>query len=264
MQLRRCHAHIAIRSVVRSFSERRALLRENVVTAPLPARPDQFVEFYLRDRYAVSHDDGPVVEAPEAVVVGPQSYRRTRLFMAGDIHVFTIGFQPGGFHALFGVPMPELVNQGIPIHDVMGTAAVALRDGIMRADDFDARVAIVQRWIRQRMDVAPPVDRVARLAALLQRSGGRVRIDALGRRSRLSDRQFTRRFETQVGLTPKLFARTVRFNAVLTAKAESPGRSWTGLVHAAGYADQAHFVRDCRAFAGDAPGDFFPEWVRGR
>ncbi len=91
-----------------------------------------------------------------------------------------------------------------------------------------------------------------------------MRIDALGRRSRLSDRQFTRRFETQVGLTPKLFARTVRFNAVLTAKAESPGRSWTGLVHAAGYADQAHFVRDCRAFAGDAPGDFFPEWVRGR
>ena len=167
MQLRRCHAHIALRSVVRSFSERRALLGDSVVTAPLPARPDQFVEFYLRDRYAVSHDDGPVVEAPEAVVVGPQSYRRTRLFMAGDIHVCTIGFQPGGFHALFGVPMPELVNQGMPIHDVRGTAAAALRDGIMRADDFDARVAIVQRWVRQRMDVAPPVDRVARLAALL-------------------------------------------------------------------------------------------------
>jgi len=36
------------------------------------------------------------------------------------------------------------------------------------------------------------------------------------------------------------------------------------LVHDAGYADQAHFVRDCRALAGGPPASFFAEWARGR
>jgi AraC-like DNA-binding protein len=254
----------AVRTVVRSFGERRAELGRDVVTAPLPARPDQFIEIYLRDRYGVSHDDGPVAMAPEVVVVGPQSYRSTRLFMGGDIDVFTIRFQPGGFHALFGAPMVALVDQGVSASDVIGPPAGGLRDAVMLAGDFETRVAAARRWILQSMEASRPVDEVCRLAAVLWRSGGRLRIDALARRAGLSDRQFTRRFEQQVGLTPKLFARTVRFNAVLSARAGPRRASWTELIHRGGYADQAHFIRDCHALAGSAPNDFFPEWSRGR
>ena len=257
-------AAAALRSVVQSFSERRAALGHEIVTAPLPARPDQFIEFYLRDHYAVSHDDAPPSEAPEMVVVGPQSYRRTRLFLSGDLHVFTIRFQPAGFHTLFGVPMPTLTNEGVPAADVLGDAAAGLRNAVLAAPDFNARIAVAQSWIAAHLDRAPPVDHVARTATLLHRSGGRFPIQALAGRAGLSHRQFTRRFETQVGLTPKLFARTVRLNAVLDAKARAPGTAWTELVHAAGYADQAHFVRDCRALAGDAPRDFLREWLPGR
>jgi AraC-like DNA-binding protein len=253
-----------LRSVLLSFAERRAMLGADVVTAPLPARPDQFIEFYLRDRYAVSHDGGPANLAPETVIVGPQSYRRTRLIMSGNLRVFTIRFQPGGFNALFGVPMRALVNEGVPADDVLGGAAKRLRDGIMSAPDFEARIATAQRWVAECLAVAPPVDQVAWSAAALHRSGGQLSIRPLARRAGLSDRQFTRRFETQVGLTPKLFARTVRLNALLDAKARSPNVAWTELAHRAGYADQAHFVRDCRALAGDAPRAFFAEWMPGR
>lgn len=126
-------AAASLRSVVKSFAERRARFGVNVVTAPLPGRPDQFVEFYLEDRYQISHDDGPATAAPEAVIVGPQSYRRTRLIISGSIHVFTIRFQPGGFHALFGIPMTSLVNEGVSIGDVIGETAVGLRDAVMAA-----------------------------------------------------------------------------------------------------------------------------------
>jgi AraC-like DNA-binding protein len=253
-----------LNSVVLSFSERRAVLGAGIVTAPLPARPDQFIEFYLRDPYAVSHDDGPAQLAPEVVIVGPQSYRRARLFLSGTMHVFTIRFQPGGFNALFGISMTALVNEGVPAADVLGRAATSLRDNIMSAPDFDTRVAAAQRWIAGHLEVASPVNQVARMAAVLHRSGGQLSIQTLARHAELSGRQFTRRFETQVGLTPKLFARTVRLNTVLQSKARSPGVTWTELVHRAGYADQAHFVRDCRALAGSPPRDFFAEWMPGQ
>ena len=264
MIVRQQSAIRSLRSVVRSFSERRVNLGDGVVTAPLPARPDQFIEFYLQDPYRVSHDDGIAAAAPEAVIVGPQSYRRTRLFLSGSLHVFTIRFQPGGFHALFGIPMTVLVNEGVPSGDVLGAAAADLYGAVMFARGFDERVAAVQIWLGRRLEMSCPVDLVGRLAAVLQRSGGRLPVRVLAERAELSDRQFTRRFETQVGLTPKLFARTVRLNAVLDAKASTPSMSWTTLVHGAGYADQAHFVRDCRALTGNAPANFFADWAPGR
>lgn len=144
MKIQRRFADAAVRSVVRSFAERSAILAERVVVAPLPARPDQFMEFYLQDRYAVSRDDGPLALAPETVIVGPQGNRRMRLSLSGNIQVFTIGFQPGGFHALFGAPMNELVDQGVVASDVIGPAASALRDLITFAPDFDARVTAAE------------------------------------------------------------------------------------------------------------------------
>lgn len=219
---------------------------------------------YLEDRYQVSHDDGPATTAPGAVIGGPQSYRRARLILSGSIHVFTIRSQPGGFHAVFGIPMTSLVNEGVSIGDVIGETAIGLRDAVMAAQNFDERVAAAQKWVGGWFETSSHIDRVAHSAAILQRSGGRLLIRALARHADLSDRQFTRRFEQQVGLTPKLFARTVRLNAVFDAKACAPLTTWTELVHRAGDADQAHFVRDCRALAGSAPADFFAEWPLGR
>ena len=160
--------------------------------------------------------------------------------------------------------MRELVDGGIPAGDVLGPMATGLRDAVLRARSFPERAEAAQRWIMARVDQVPPVDRIARLAELIERAHGRLRIEALARYAGLSDRQFTRRFEAQVGLQPKLFQRTVRFNAVLTAKANAPEAAWGLLVHGAGYADQSHFIRDCHALAGGPPKAFFAEWVKGR
>lgn len=249
-----------IRPIVRSFAERRILLNDQDVAVPLPARADQFIEIYLNDRYRVSHNLQPAGLLPEMVIVGPHHYRETRLYLGGDIHVFTIRFQPGGLHTLYGLPMTDLVNQGAPAPDVIGTGADRLRDAVRQASDFDARVAAAGRWVVEEMENARPLDPVSNSAQLLARTRGQLRIDMLARRTGLSKRQFTRRFTSQVGLPPKLYARITRFNGVLAAKAASPQMSWTDLAHDAGYADQAHLIRDSQALAGGAPSDFFPRW----
>lgn len=263
MQLRSRMASTQISSVVRSFGERRAVLNDAVVTKPLPARPDQFIEIYIADRYGVSHDEQALHAAPELVVVGPQSYRRTRLFMSGEINVFTIRFQPAGFHAVFGIDMAKLVDEGVVAADVVGAAAGRLRDAVLAAADFETRVLAAERWVYDHLAHAKPLDAVAHSAWVLARAGGRIRIDTLARRAGLGERQYTRRFTAQVGLSPKLYARTIRFNAVLSAKEVNPAAAWTDLVHDAGYADQAHFIRDSHAFSGSTPSRFFAEWSSG-
>ena len=87
-----------------------------------------------------------------------------------------------------------------------------------------------------------------------------ARIDSLVERSGLSPRHCQRRFAAQVGLSPKLYARTIRFDAALTAHRNDPVRPWTEIVHEAGYFDQAHFVRECHALVGVAPSHFIGDW----
>ena len=61
-------------------------------------------------------------------------------------------------------------------------------------------------------------------------------------------------------MTPKLFARTIRFDRALIARRNAPGRPWTDIIHELGYFDQAHFIRECRAFTGLPPGRLVGDW----
>ena len=259
MDVRRALPHPALRGIVRSFGERRGSIGSAVLTWPLPARPHQIIDIYLAEPFRLRIDNGSLQTAPETVVVGPQGSRRIQLHMPREIHLFNIHFQPAGLNRLAGIDMTLLVNAGIAARDVLGRHATRLDDAIRLAPDFAARVAAAERWIGSMLDdgTKDPIDAASRL---LIASGGRARIDAIVERSGLSARHFQRRFSAQVGLSPKLYARTIRFDAAFSAHRREPAKSWTRIVHEAGYFDQAHFVRECRALVGMAPSELIDDW----
>jgi AraC-like DNA-binding protein len=131
---------------------------------------------------------------------------------------------------------------------------------VLSAADFPTRVAAAEQCISKMLDGCPPIDGIDRASRLLVATRGRARIDTLAEGAGLGPRQFRRQFTRQVGLSPKLYARTVRFEAALTARRRAPARSWTDIVHEAGYFDQAHFVRECRALTGAPPSHFIDDW----
>jgi AraC-like DNA-binding protein len=46
----------------------------------------------------------------------------------------------------------------------------------------------------------------------------------------------------------------------LLARRHAPGRPWTDIIHELGYFDQAHFIRECHAFAGSPPSSLVGDW----
>ncbi|NOJ47808.1 helix-turn-helix transcriptional regulator [Bradyrhizobium archetypum] len=260
MDVRRRTPHNALRSIVRSFEERRGTLGPEGLTWPLTARPHQIIDIYLGDPFRLRIDGGPLQTAAETVVVGPQGSRRIQLYMSGEVHIFNILLQPAALNRLVGLDMTSLVNEGIPARDVLGKSAVLLSGAVRSASDFDARVAAAERWFGMMQDDSPAQDGIDYTSRLLLASRGRVRIDQLVKQSGLSARQFQRRFTVQVGLSPKLYARTVRFDAALTAHRNEPSKPWTGIIHSAGYFDQAHFIRECHGLVGVAPSQLVGDW----
>ena len=260
MDIKRALPRPELRSVVRSFEERRADLGSSVLAWPVAARPHQILNIHLAQSYQVRIDGGPWKTSPEIGVVGPQTYRRAHVQLSGQIHVFNILFQPTGLNRLVEINMTSLVNQDPAASDVLGKSAVALGDAVRSAPDFHLRVAAAERWVGMMLEKRGPDGPIGLASRRMIAVHGRARIEDLVRKSGLSASQFQRRFAAQVGMTPKLFARTIRFDRALVARRNAPNRPWTEIIHELGYFDQAHFIRECHAFAGLPPSSLVGDW----
>lgn len=264
MDVKRAVPHPELRSVVRSFVEISEDWGSTERTWPVAARPHQMLQFHLAEPYRVSHDNGPASVLPRTYVSGPTTYQRAQINELGRIHVFNILFHPTGLNRLAGINMASLLNDAAAASDVLGKSALALDNSVRLAPDFPSRVAAVERWVAMMLEKREPDVAIERTSRLLMAARGCVRIDNLVRRSGLSASQFQRRFASEVGMTPKLFARTIRFDAAMAAHHNAPDRSWTDIVHDLGYFDQAHFIGECRAFAGVLPSGLVGDWENSR
>jgi AraC-like DNA-binding protein len=250
----------ALRSLVRSFEERRAMLGARVLAFPLIARPHQIIDIYLGDPLRVCVDGGRLETAPESVVVGPQASRRIHIYASGQVHIFNILLQPAALHRLVGIDMTSLINEGIAARDVLGRYAPLLDDAVRSAHDFASRIAAAENWFGMMLERSAADDEIGEASRRLLIARGNLRIDTLVNQSGLSPRQFQRSFTAQVGLSPKLYARTARFDHALTAHRNEPAKPWTNIIHGAGYYDQAHFIRECHALVGLPPSQFIGDW----
>ena len=79
-------------------------------------------------------------------------------------------------------------------------------------------------------------------------------IERLRRELGCSRRHLSARFREEIGLTPKAFARILRFQR--TVGLLDGGADLAGVALACGFADQPHFTREFRALAGRTPTEF--------
>jgi AraC-like DNA-binding protein len=253
MKLNTAAPVMALRDNVRLFEQREADIEGDVVF-PVAARPHQFLEFYLQGKYFVESCDSHARDVvPRAVVVGPSTYRRVDLVLNGRLDVFTIQFQPSGFHQLFGVPMPELTDQALEARSVLGSSFCAFERRLADAPSFSDRVRLATNFLLEQGVGRRKPDIVSRLANDILESRGALRLREATERGGVGLRQLERRFRDTVGVTPTRYARIVRFDAASEAKAHLNERAWTDIAHDLGYYDQMHMVHDFRMLAGESP-----------
>lgn len=170
--------------------------------------------------------------------------------------LLSIRFRPGGAHAFLPLPLCELSNLVVDARDIVGGAGAQLREQLAGMHSWPAQVACVQRWLLGRLQ---PRERdhalvVRAIAAIGARQGRGAAIAAACDELGLSNRHLIQLFRGLVGLPPKTLARVQRFHRALLRLPSDGSRAQ--LAAELGFADQAHFTREFRAFAGVAPGQF--------
>jgi AraC-like DNA-binding protein len=161
-------------------------------------------------------------------------------------------------------PIRELRDVTIDSYDAMGRSARELgercSDAAHTSSGDPARNAIevvrtATAWSQQRIVAATALDPAIRFAARAIRSArGVVSVDELGSMLGLTRARFAHRFRERTGITPKRFARIVRFSNALSMLGEA--ENIASVAADMSYYDQAHMYRDFEEFAGMTPGAF--------
>jgi len=89
-------------------------------------------------------------------------------------------------------------------------------------------------------------------------------VSTVARELGTSERHLRRVFRGAVGVSPKQFARLVRFERAVRAAHEDVRGSWANIAAAAGYYDQAHLIGEFHSISGVTPRAFLDELVRGQ
>jgi AraC-like DNA-binding protein len=172
--------------------------------------------------------------------------------------MFGVRFQPGGALPFLDTPLNELTDRLVPLDALWGRLAGTLYEALAGAAP-DERVTLVEKILVERLRTTRADAVLAvRAAALFQRARGGVGVREVAASLGVGERRLERVFDRCVGLTPKGLARVARF-AQAVRRIEQGTDSWTEVAFGAGYADQAHFIREFRSLAGLTPTAFVRE-----
>jgi AraC-like DNA-binding protein len=175
----------------------------------------------------------------------------------GAVHCLEARFTPIGAHRFLGLPMHALTNGVVELEDILGAAARRLTARLQEAAGWEARFATLDAFIAERFDNARAVSpAVAWAWHALHKTGGCVAIGTLAGELGWSRKRLIAAFREAVGLSPKLLARIVRFQCAIRRLDRREEPRWTDIAHDCGYYDQAHFIKDFRAFAGSTPSEY--------
>lgn len=247
MLLARGRPHPALAGVAgryADFAERTSGPRE---TGELPGRCLVMI---------VDLDEGWTVEGERfGSFVGGLYARPVRVRHEGSTRGVQLDLEPPAARALLGVPAGELAERTVALEDLLGAEAARIAERLHAAPDARARFAILDQFLRHRLDGVRAAARpdTERAWALLRASGGRASIGALAAALGCSRRHLAKRFAEDVGVSPKVAARLIRFEA---ARARLGKVALARLAAEHGFADQAHLAREFRALGGGAPTAF--------
>jgi methylphosphotriester-DNA--protein-cysteine methyltransferase len=149
--------------------------------------------------------------------------------------------------------MGALVNLQYDASDVLGADIRELWQKMAETSSFARRVEFAEEYVLGKVANSLRNTPVMNAALHICASRGIARISDVANQSSLCLRQFERRFVSEIGLSPKLYSRVARFQAVLDAKVNCQNIGWLDLAYKFGYFDQMHMIKDFQNLSGLSP-----------
>lgn len=221
--------------------------------------PDGCMEmiFHCGEVYAQYQKDGTCILQPRSFVFG-QIGDSLEIQATGITNILAARFHPEGFAPFTSMTLGEMKNKAIPLVTLFGEAGNLLEEKVIGVTDNHKRIQYIESFLWQQLKGEETMERMIRPAVeVLMRLKGQVSVGELADQLKISRRQLERKFSKGIGLSPKQLSKIIRLQAGLKMLEQKQFTSLTDLAYDSGYFDQAHFIRDFKAFTGMSPKQFY-------
>ncbi|AXE16517.1 hypothetical protein DR864_01630 [Runella rosea] len=229
-------------------------------TKAYPVNPEEGMTFVIRGiKTAETVETGECKVRPRTSIFGMPATRQN-LHLPSEYMMVHVRFHPGAIHKLLRIPMYELLHQYVEAQAILGREIDDVEDQLVNATTYDELPRILDRYFTKKVARVKfgfePMDRIGSL--ILANPQG-FSLSKTANDACLSFRQFEKRFERQVGVTPKYFARICRFYQAYELKDTRQDLDWLSIAVNTGYTDYQHLVKDFKRFAGVTPNRLIQE-----
>jgi AraC-like DNA-binding protein len=172
----------------------------------------------------------------------------------GEIHLLGVRFKAGGLAAFVPFPVHEVLNQTVSVRDIFGRAADEL-EGRLYETSVEERIALLDSFFLRRLRLPPSYVMTLDLVRRLSTAMDDLAIGQLCHDAGYSYRSVDRFFRQFFGISPKFYARIVRFQGALRLLSQLHVPI-SEIAFRCGYYDQAHLSSEFQAFAAQTPSQY--------
>lgn len=247
--------HPSLSTIIQSITTVDATLPSGKINSITPYPPTPFLSLIFYGAHPISMgrmDQSGFVRQACVVVVGPQ-LSRVNIMVHQRLRAIRVDFLPGGLFRLLGIPMFEILDEGIDATLLFGQGIGEVNNQIMDSFDLGFGKNLVEQYLMRNFKCQReylPIDAAIKNMML---EAGRISIDSVAAMSCLSLKQFERKSKERLGMNPKMYARILKFSSAYRLHEARPQWTWTQIAYQSGYFDQMHMIRDFKAFAGVNP-----------
>jgi AraC-like DNA-binding protein len=228
--------------------------------------PDGYSEivFCLEGGFTRWRVDAPekTAEMRASYIIGGRSHS-VLTHTPGGLRLAGVKMDPRALRALVNMPLSEFRDVPVACADVACPALMNLEDEVASMGSVDRLAGVFDRFfLRKLSDEVADEPSISRLLERLLTTQGTLSIMTWARDHAVDPRTLERRFVARVGMTPKQYARIVRFKQSYRALgAQRPGDRRTYLEP---YYDESHFSREFTHFLGTSPVKWMNDSARFR
>ena len=230
---------------------------------PWHATTENYIVFFLQDKplHLKNEKTGYYVKGSHSVdVVGIATQFNGLMKFKGKYKCFTIEFTPNGFTTLLGVPQSICTDRIYDAQIIVGETVNILLDQLQGTSLLTEMANFADNFLfsfLRRLKLTRLDNCISAISNKLYLSRGSLSVKDCCNMANMSMRNFERNFKEQLGVSPKEYAKLLRYENAIRSKAKDSKKSWTTISYECGYFDQAHMLKDFYQFAGFGPKELF-------
>ncbi|WP_296381026.1 helix-turn-helix domain-containing protein [Winogradskyella sp.] len=169
-----------------------------------------------------------------------------------NLDVFAVKFHPWVADKIWNVDMHYLTDSCLSLSQLNLPDMSELQEKIILSKDVKTKIEHIEQYLFSFLNDNYKKSLKYVLSDLSINAHNLIKNQSTG----IGLRRLEQRFKNEIGISPKLFSRTIRINKVIEQMKVNTEQSLTQLALANNYYDQSHFIKDFKQFTGLNPSKF--------